>query len=144
MRKLVGLGMARSIPTNLNAVTLFLKNKTMKGKKKCDKMGCLLWALSLTSSARQKKKKTKKQKNKNQNKQKSVKDMAVLVQDVVWVSLIGVDAFEPSLNFARAQDRQCSELYVIPNLCLEAESQSQSKVSLYAHSPWKYDFFFLL
>jgi hypothetical protein len=41
MRKLVGLGMACSIPPNLNGDTLFLKNKTMKGKKNCDKMDCL-------------------------------------------------------------------------------------------------------
>jgi hypothetical protein len=32
MRKLVGLGMAHSIPLNLNADTLFLKNKTRKTK----------------------------------------------------------------------------------------------------------------
>jgi hypothetical protein len=61
--------------------------------------------------------------------------MAVLVHDMASVSLIGVDALEPSLNFAREQDRQCSELDVIPDLRLEAESRSQSKVSLYAHSP---------
>jgi len=61
--------------------------------------------------------------------------MAVSVQDVASLPLIGVDALEPSLNFAREQDRQCSELDVIPDLRLEAESQSQSKVSLYAHSP---------
>jgi hypothetical protein len=48
--------------------------------------------------------------------------MAVSVQDVASVSLIGVDALEPSLNFARAQDRQCSKLNVIPNLRLEAKS----------------------
>jgi hypothetical protein len=34
MRKLVGLGMARSISSNLNADTLFLKNKTKERKTK--------------------------------------------------------------------------------------------------------------
>jgi hypothetical protein len=34
MRKLVGLGLARSIPPNLNADTLFLKNKTRKTKER--------------------------------------------------------------------------------------------------------------
>jgi hypothetical protein len=33
MRKLVGLGMACSIPPNLNASTLFLKNKLLKQNK---------------------------------------------------------------------------------------------------------------
>jgi len=33
--------MAHSILPNLNVDTLFLKNKTMKGKKNCEKMGCL-------------------------------------------------------------------------------------------------------
>jgi hypothetical protein len=34
MRKLVGLGMAHSIPPNLNASTLFLKNKSAKTKQR--------------------------------------------------------------------------------------------------------------
>jgi hypothetical protein len=95
-------------------------------------MGCLPRALSLTSSARQRKTKKNKQKSKQT---KSLKDMAVSVHDVALVSLIEVDMLEPSLNFAQEQDRQCSELDVIPDLLLEAESRSQSKVSLYAHSP---------
>jgi len=61
--------------------------------------------------------------------------MALSVHNVASVSLIGVDALEPSLNFARVHDRQCSELDVIPHLRLKAEGRFQSKVSLYAHSP---------
>jgi hypothetical protein len=38
MRKLVGLGMARSTPPNLNAETLFLKNKTRKTKPRKGKL----------------------------------------------------------------------------------------------------------
>jgi hypothetical protein len=56
MRKLVGLGIAHSIPPNLNAGTLFVKKKNYEGEKNYDKMGCLPLALSLTSSAIQRKK----------------------------------------------------------------------------------------
>jgi hypothetical protein len=59
----------------------------------------------------------------------------VSVQDVALVPLIRVDVLEPRLNCARAQDMQCSGQNVIPDFHLEAQSLSQSKVSLYAHLP---------